>query len=238
MYKFKQFHTSYSTMIVKKDAVSDSTSFGCCINVSIIRTLGGDYDFIFRDRTEATLNGQPIENGADLMMLELGNAIFPLNLRKSADEPKLRIENASAIINRWDLCSQSYLAGENAEKIRKYIQTSRNNLTNPTNLLKSVLGNSVIQIITLIEPERFGFKAYNLRHIGDIYNFRSDVITTRHTKDETLCIVENEEINASYLFFRGALVYFEGVFTLKVGNEYYKQQISIKSDAGNQRLIK
>lgn len=238
MYKFKQFHTTYSAMIVKKDAVSEPTSFGCCMDVSIIRTLAGSYDFIFRNRTEATLNGQPIENSADLMMLKLGDAIFPLNLRKSAGDQKLKIENIPAIIKRWDLCSQGYLSGVNAERIRKYIQISRNNLTNPENLLKSVLGNSVIQIITLIEPEKFGFKAHNLRHAGDIYNFSSDRITTRHTKDETLCIVENEEINASCLFLRGALIYFEGVFTLKVGNEYYIQEISIKSDAGNQRLIK
>ena len=238
MYKFKQFHTTYSTVIVKKDTVSDPDSFGCCMDVSIIRTLAGSYDFIFKNRTEAMINGQPVENSADLMMLKLGDAIFPLNQRKSARDPKLRIENAPAIIKRWDLCSQGYLSGKNAERIRKYIQMSRNNLTSPANLLKSVLSNSVIQIITLTEPEKFGFKAYNLRHAGDIYNFTTDGITIKHTKDETLCFIENEEINASYSFLCGALIYFEGVFTLKVGNEYYKQQVSIKSDDGNQRLIK
>lgn len=238
MYNFKRFDTTYSVKIFREDTETISSCFDCRMEVSIVRTLAGNYDFISKKRSEVLINGCPVKNRADLIMLKLGDTLFPLNMRKSSENFKLRVENKNQIVERWDKCSQSYLSKDNADTVVQYIHMSRNSITNEACLLKSILRNSTIQIITLIGHEKFEFKSYNLRHLGDIYNFTTDDIVIKLTKNEVFCTIKNHEIDASYLLFRGALIHFEGTFTLNVGNEHYKQYIHIKSNAENQRIIK
>lgn len=238
MYDFKRFDTTYSVKILKEDSLSASNSFECYMEVSIIRTLAGNYDFIFKKRSKVLINECAVENSADLMMLKLGDTIFPLNLRKSSENSKLSVEGQNQIIERWDMCSQNYLSENDTSTVVQYIKMSRNNITDKACLLKSILSNSAIQIITLLEHEKFEYKSHNLRHLGDVYNFSTDNIVVKQAENEVFCTIKNEEIDASYLLLHGALIQFEGTFTLNVDNKYYKQYINIKSDTANQRLIK
>lgn len=223
--------------MIRESIGASPCSYSCRMDVSVIRTLADNFDVIFNNRTDSLINGLPIGNSADLMMLKLGDTIFPLYLRRAKDYSDICIKNHEQILERWDTCSQGYLSHNTDNVISRYIRESRKNLVEPIRLLQSVLSNSAIQIITCIRPETFVFKAYNLRQTGDVYNFKRDKVIISQAGDETFCKVLDDEINVSYHFHRMALFDFKGTFTVKSDHGHHKLSIGLSADSAK-RLLK
>jgi hypothetical protein len=148
MYQFQTLKSIYQIIIRYRKPDHSQYEYSGNMVLNAKRNKGNCL-FVLEQRTDTKLNGVAPQQVMDNLMLELGNALYPIELNTDLKGEIRSIGNFSEIRERWIKKSRDLYKRNKTQAFRNYLEMSQNNLTHESRFKEVLLRDSFIQLFFL-----------------------------------------------------------------------------------------
>ena len=176
MYTFRHLDSSYDVDIILRRPDFTQTHYHCREHVTARYEKEKDqYIFLLEERSDILLDNEPPKELMDNLMINLGNAIYPLSLSVSPECGIQKVENFKSVKEQWEKKTEALLKEQYTQPLERYIQIASRNLKQESALRKSLAKNTFFQLFFLsFQTEVFTFEFENFPERSDLVVFRCE----------------------------------------------------------------
>lgn len=170
MYEFNKLASIYKVSVDYGLPDGSQTVYRSHVRIKAKRERKTDFLFTVLNRQDVTINNHTPTQTMDLLMLKLGDALYPLELSAGENGRLIDIENFEQIRKRWHEISALLLKENFTLPFEKYIHISRQNMNDLSSFRKAISRDSFIKYYFLplgaeyieLECENFPVKGKTL----------------------------------------------------------------------------
>ncbi len=176
MYNFRYLDSFYNVDIILKHPDFTQTHYHSREYVEArSEKESGRYIFRLEGQRNILLNREPPQEVMDKLMIELGNAVYPLSLVVSQEGEILTVKNFLSVKEQWERKTEAILKEQYTQPLEQYIRIASRNLKQETALRKSLVKKTFIRLFFLpFNTEMFTLKFENFPLRGDLVVFRCE----------------------------------------------------------------
>ena len=209
MFTFKNIEDTYNINV--KDFMPDNTNhtYSAKMDVYAYRKDREHYIFKLLRRHDVLINEEKPEQTSDMVMLEIGDSLYPIELSVTQEGIIMAIENFSEIKERWTDKRNELLKKYPTEAFEHYLKTSENNMKDQQDFLQILQRDPFIQFYfmsvhrdtVIFVLRHFPFHGYHVDYYGIKYKEQSIPTEKRYAVVPTSEVAHVRLTNGS-LFIR------------------------------------
>lgn len=196
MYTFRHLDASYAVDIILRHPDYTQKRYHSCEHVTAHYEKDSDrYLFRLEERSDILLDNEPPKEVMDKLMIDLGNAIYPLSLVVGPESGILEVKNFVFVKEQWKQKTEVILKDQYTQPLERYIRIVSRNLKQEAALRKSLAKNTFVRLFFLpFQTDVFTFEFENFPERGDLVIFRCE------PEQEALLVENARYYKASILF--------------------------------------